>query len=467
MHNELGVDDLCRIAVWDFPRKTPYSEVARYTMATQIPDDDLPETARSNEELLDLIQQWKQDNSKRDIVIVVAGKSGTGKSTLINNFLALDGSRAAEARLQPTSVTKEVKRYDGEVNGVLIRAIDMPGLHARRHTDDKEKEVVAALSHVTDGNADILIYCTSLTQRLDTIDERNISTLIKAFGKKVWDNAILVLTHADSVLEDEESNLDELIAGFTEELQEILAECEVETYIKPLSSCHTSESSPPADLLSLGETEVAPDLSPGTEVAPDSNVATENEDGEATRDPANAPDTESTAQELPIEIIAIPTGKKPNQPPGWRDLLLAQIIAICRSRAVSKLTQLEGVSWEKIKKKLKKGAKVGAIAGAVGGVSGAALGTGIGATIGAIVGAVLTAPIGGVGAVPTAAGGAAVGAFIGSLSGGGGIGTLALIAGGIGSAHNNSLFKDVAFYHQVQKKLEELQKKELNESQSA
>ena len=110
---------------------------------TQVPDDDLPETTRSNEELLDLIQQWKQDNTKRDIVIVVGGKSGTGKSTLINNFLTLDSSKAAESRLQPTSVTKNVKVYNGKVNGVLVRAVDMPGLHARRHSGDTEKEVAS------------------------------------------------------------------------------------------------------------------------------------------------------------------------------------------------------------------------------------------------------------------------------------------------------------------------------------
>ena len=437
-------------------------------MASQILDENLAETTRCNEELVDLIQQWKRDNSKRDIVIVVAGKSGTGKSTLINNFLALDRSRAAEARLQSTSVTEEVKRYDAEVNGVLVRAVDMPGLHALDHTADKDKEVIAALYHITDGNADILIYCVSLMQRLDSVDEKNINTLIKAFGEKIWDNAILVLTHADYVLEDEDSNLDKIIAGFSKDLEKILAKNKVETCVKPFSSCDTSESRIPSDLdLSPGETGVAPGLSPGTEVAPESNVAAEHEESESARDPANAPDTESTAQESPIAIIAIPTGKKLNKPPGWRDSLLAQLITICQSRAVSKLTELDSIFWEKVRNKLKKGAKVGAVAGAVGSVSGAAVGTGIGAALGALVGGVLTAPIGGIGAAPFAAGGAALGALIGSASGGGGGGALALVAGGICSAHNNRLFKDIAFYHQVQKKLKELREKELNEAQSS
>ena len=420
-------------------------------MAAQIPDEDSPQTTRSSEEFLDKVQQWNMDNSNREIVIVVGGKSGTGKSTLINNFLTLDSSKAVEARIQPTSVIDNVRMYKGEMSGVLVRAVDMPGLHARRHNRDKEKEVIAALSHHTEGKADILIYCVSLTQRLDSIDERNIATLNRAFGKKLWDNAILVLTHADSVLEVEDNadNLDEIVQGFTKELEEILADCaKVKTCVKPFSSCHTSESS-------------NPDPSPETEVVPDPSVATEHEHDEA----ATAPDTENK-ELLQVEIVAIPTGKKPNKPPGWRESLLAQIIAICQNKTFSYLTQLKGISLKKIAKKLKKGAKVGAAAGAIGGASGAAIGTGIGAAVGGVIGGILTAPLGGIGAAPTAAGGAAVGALLGSLFGGGGAGVVALLTGGIATAHNENLFKEIAFYYGVRKKLEELQKKGLSESSS-
>ena len=386
-------------------------------MAT--PGDDSPQTTRSNEELLDMIQQWNLDNSEREIVVVVGGKSETGKSTLISNFLTLDGKEAAEARIQPTSMTHNVKVYKGEVSSIHVRAVDMPGLHARRHSSDMEKEVIAALSHHTEGKADILIYCVSLTQRLDSIDERNIATLNKAFGEKLWTNAILVLTHADTILEDEDNadKLDDIVKEFAKKFEEILADCSgIKACAKPFSFSD-----------------------------PDPSLASEGE-------------------ESSLEIVAIPTGKKPDKPPGWRDSLLAQVITICQKKSISYLTKLEGVSWEKIKKKLKKGAKVGAIAGAVGGASGAAVGTGVGAAVGAFIGGILTAPIGGVGAVPTAAGGAALGGLLGSLFGGGGTGVVGLLAGGLATAHNENFFKDIAFYYEVQKKLEELQKKRLSES---
>ena len=77
------------------------------------------------------------------------------------------------------------------------------------------------------------------------------------------------------------------------------------------------------------------------------------------------------------------TYRQKAKPTGWRESLLAQVIAICQNRAISKHMQLEGVSWEKIVKKLKKGAKAGAAAGAFGGASGAAVGAKFGSAFGA------------------------------------------------------------------------------------
>ena len=481
--------------VRDFPWKLK-------VMATQIPGDDTPLTTRSNEELLDKTQQWNLDNPEREIVVVVGGKSGTGKSTLINNFLSLGGNEAAEARIQPTSVTHNVKVYQGEVSqsGVRVRAVDMPGLHARRHSSDMEKEVITALSHHTEGKADILIYCISLTQRLDSIDEKNIATLNKAFGEKLWANAILVLTHADTILEDEDNadRLDDIVEEFAKEFEEILADCaDIKACAKPFSfsdpdpSPATEVAPDPSPVTEATPdpspaTEAAPDPSPVTETAPDptqateatpdptqvteavpetaeavpgSSIATEHEHGDA----ATTEEADSEAKESPLEIVVIPTGKKQDKPPGWKDSLLAQVITICQKKTISYLTKLEGVSWEKIVKKLKKGAKVAGAAGAIGGASGAAVGTGIGATVGGVIGGILTAPFGGFGAAPTAAGGAAMGALLGSLFGGGGTGVVALLAGGLATAHNENLFKDITFYYQVQKKLEELQKKKQDE----
>ena len=74
----------------------------------------------------------------------------------------LDKHEAAKTGLQPTSVTKDVKEYKGEVNGVPIRAIDVPDLHALDHNEDTQAEIITTLTHLTNSKADILFYCIPL-----------------------------------------------------------------------------------------------------------------------------------------------------------------------------------------------------------------------------------------------------------------------------------------------------------------
>ena len=374
----------------------------------------------SQQEVQDFIQQLQDENleSGRDIVLVVAGKSGTGKSTLINHFLSLDGDKAAESRLQPTSVTSEVRRYDGEVNGVPIRAIDMPGLHARKHKKDQEMNIVAALSNLTQGKADILIYCVSLTQRVDIVDEKNIETLNMAFGKEIWKNAIFVFTHADAVLDDKdnEGEFDKLVESFRKEVQEMLGDCEVTVRVTSVSETTTAN--------------------PG-EVGTVANVC----DGDHDID----------------EIVGIPTGKNPDKPQGWRRSLLSQIINICQDKIIQNFLELKHVSWGRIMEIFQQAAKAGAEAGVKGGVTGAGIGSGIGAVVGGVIFGYLalrknrTGDLGG-----AAAAGATVGAEIGSVVGACSIGILAVLAGSINNVWNQDLKRKITFYFKVHKKLNQL-----------
>lgn len=116
-------------------------------------------------------------------MFVIAGKSGAGKSTLINNLLGLRGKKAAESRASRKSVTKAVDYYDEEVHGIKVRIVDTPGLEAKDRTSKEEQETLADLSVLTNGNADIMLYCMKLSDRDDEKDERIVKKLTKAFGK--------------------------------------------------------------------------------------------------------------------------------------------------------------------------------------------------------------------------------------------------------------------------------------------
>lgn len=335
-------------------------------MATAGSDLAQTTTTGDHDYEVSFIRKWWQDTGKRKrVVIVTAGKSGVGKSTLINHFLQLEGDQAIKTRLQPGSVTKTVDYFDHEINGVQVRVVDMPGLHASDQEDGEDTGLVAELNALTKGKADVLFYCMSLVSRADKIDWENIDTLTKAFGKEIWEHAIFVFTWADIALQTG-SNLEELVEEFVKTIHGHLVEKrKVGVTIRSIYSFKG--------------------------------------------------DTESDDSELNTfdGIVGIPASIKPGIPPEWKLTLLYQVIRKCRKRNIPAFLQLKYISWDDIKQT--------SIAGAAGGVGGAIAGTATGAVVGAIIGGLLTSPIGGVGAVPTAAGGAALGAWIGTIGGAGSI----------------------------------------------
>ena len=383
-------------------------------------DDDLAETTIENEEVVDLIQRWQKENIDRDIIVVVAGKSGAGKSTLINNFLTLGKDEAAKTGLQPTSVTKNVKEYKGEVNGIPIRAIDMPGLHARDHSEDTPVEIIATLTHLTDCKADILIYCIPLHQRMDEGDEKNIRTLNEVFSEAIWKNAIIAFTHADYILERQRAgkvNYDRVLSDFREEFQVTITRFGV-------SACIISLHAVASD-----ETGVNSRSDPATPTPMETSV-----------DP-----------EYRFMIVGVPTGEEPNKPPKWRQELLSQIVNINLKNTGSMIMQLNGIRWTKVTDLLKEEA-LHANFKARAHEYGSAVGTGVGVALGTFLGLAIaqfrrvSLP------VETVATG---GLFIGQI-GGHGVAALCVLVREMIRPQNQAHAKDIAFYIKVNKKLKEL-----------
>ena len=383
--------------------------------------DLVPDASTGIQEANALIQQLEGESleSGRDIVLVVAGKSGTGKSTFINNFLTLDGDNAAENRLHPTSVTNDVRRYDGEVNGIPIRAIDMPGLHARKHTDHEEARIMAELARLTQRKADVLIYCVSLTQRLDMVDDKNIQTLNMAFGKEIWKNAIFVFTHADSVLEDEKNmgEFDRLVENFRNEVQEILSDCDVIVNVVSVSKTTTVANPSTFGIVpNIGDDQIH-------------------------------------------KIVAIPTGRNPDVPQDWRRSLVSQIIVLCQHKVVESFLKLQHVSWERIMEIFRQAAMAGAQAGLVGSTTGAGAGSAVGAVVGAVIAGVLAVRQRVSDPAAAATAGATVGGEIGAVVGACSVGILAVLAGSINNVYNQDIKREIMFYFRVHRKFNQVKER--------
>ena len=331
---------------------------SQYTLVRRMASNVSPDVSATTD-------QQKSDKDKQ-FVIVTAGKAGVGKSTLINNFLELEGEAALKAKPGPKSVTRKVDYCDKEFKGVQVRVIDIPGLHAADSGDrtDTRDDILGDLKGVTEKGVDVVFYCINLLNRLENVDYENMGTLNTAFGSKIWEHVIFVFTRTDSVLHDG-SNPEELVGEFIEELHKHLVnKIKVNVEIRSIYSFKTDTM----DMLSK-----------------DAEINTFN------------------------GIVGIPVSKNPAIPENWRTTLLLQVIRKCRKENIPALLEMKFFDWDEFK-------KISAFV-AASGVGGAALGTAAGASVGAVIGGALTAPIGGAGAVPTAAGGATVGACIGTIGG--------------------------------------------------
>ena len=251
------------------------------------PFEDHPATTTADEDFEDAVKNLVR---KRPLVLVTVGKAGAGKSTLINNFLRLRGDKVAKSKASPEFGTKGIDYYEQEVHGIVVRIIDTPGLEAKYRSSKEEWEELATLSVLTDGKADVMLYCMKLTDRADDKDERIVKKLTRAFGKEIWRHTILVLTFGDAVLNHNEGDRD-LLEGFTKEFERFLNKAGINDV--PVKSVVSTEFN----------------KAPGKVHQP--------------------------------EIIGIPVGQHIKTPQNWTGLLFKEIIKKCKIDAIPAILVLQ------------------------------------------------------------------------------------------------------------------------------
>ena len=143
------------------------------------------------------IQKLKSER-KGKIEVLVTGKTGVGKSTLVN---ALVGRKVAEEGHGLKPMTKEVTRYSVTTEeGVVIIVWDSPGL---QDGTDNEKEYLADMAAKC-GSIDLILYCINSSAERSELGpgQRDFSAIQKfddTFGHKLWENAVFVLTRGNTL----------------------------------------------------------------------------------------------------------------------------------------------------------------------------------------------------------------------------------------------------------------------------
>ncbi|MBL8660576.1 MAG: 50S ribosome-binding GTPase [Rhodospirillales bacterium] len=153
-------------------------------------------TARSAKEI-ELADQYLSQVSRRHLKFLLAGKSGVGKSSMINSLL---GQKLAEVNAFE-ACTKNITPFDYSVNGVNYVLYDTPGLCdelPEAGNDEKYLEMIADV-----GEIDSFFYVTKLNDERFLADEkRGVKLITKKFGPSLWEHSLIVFTHADAIVPD-------------------------------------------------------------------------------------------------------------------------------------------------------------------------------------------------------------------------------------------------------------------------
>ena len=127
----------------------------------------------------------------RELRMLVTGKTGQGKSTLINGVL---GGQVAKEGARANRSTTEVEGYTKTINDVPVTIFDSPGLQDRTV---KEEEYIQGMRDKCK-KLSLVLYCTKMINtRLTDDDKHAMKKLTDAFGEEFWNFTVFVLTFAN------------------------------------------------------------------------------------------------------------------------------------------------------------------------------------------------------------------------------------------------------------------------------
>lgn len=135
---------------------------------------------------------------KKNLSILVMGKFGVGKSSLVNAIVGKPVSlHDGRSKRQNSKCAMETKQYFSDpIEGFVVQVWDSPGMQDGEEKDDL---YLADIQEKT-REIDLIIYCLKMDdKRFYPADKIAMKKLTEIFGKKLWEHSVIALTFANKV----------------------------------------------------------------------------------------------------------------------------------------------------------------------------------------------------------------------------------------------------------------------------
>lgn len=194
-----------------------------------------------SDKLARAVSKLKERAESTQLNLVVVGKAGQGKSTLVNNLLGFaEGEEdAAKSGGIGLTQTKNVKMHSNKRDNAVVNVWDTPGLFDNTHV--KQEKILSQLISLTHNRMDLVLICIAYTPgiRVDDSHGSVIATMTKMFGKELWNHALFVMTFVNTAPREKSSRErhKKLLENVEKELKGTLAEA-----LQSLSKCSKDDA---------------------------------------------------------------------------------------------------------------------------------------------------------------------------------------------------------------------------------